>query len=144
MKRSGRASLVVVVTLALVAAVVVLFLFAGESPTGVAGKFLVALAKGNTKELAELSYMEGLTEAQIEQKWKQTHAAAKFWPFAFQLKEANMLDDSNATVRLDWVKNTSSPSAFGEKYELPMVKRDGKWKVDVRGISRDMYPALPR
>ena len=144
MKRSGRTSIIVIITITLVAAVIGLFLMAGESPNGVGVKFLTALANGNTKTLAELSYMDGNTPAEIEEKWKQTHEISKYWYFAYQVQGTTIQDDKTATIRLEWVKNVSSPSAFGEKYELPMVKVDGKWKVDVRAISREMYPALPR
>lgn len=144
MKRSGRTSIVIIITVALVAAVVGLFLLAGESPTGVAGQFLTALGKGDTKTLAKLSYMDGLSEAEIEKRWQETHELSKYWAFAFKVRDANEQDPDNATVRLDWVKNAASGSAYEEKYELPMVKKDGKWKIDVRGISREMYPALPR
>lgn len=144
MKRSGRTSIVVIITVVLVAAVVGLFLMAGESPNGVGVKFLTALANGNSKTLAELSYMDGNTPEQIEEKWKQTHEISKYWLFAYKVMGTTIQDDKTATIRLDWVKNAASPSAYGEKYELPMVKVDGKWKVDVRAISREMYPALPR
>jgi hypothetical protein len=144
MKRSGRASIVVIITVALVAAVLGLFLFAGESPSGVAGKFLTALAKGDSKTLAELSYMEGLTTEQVEQRWKETHEVSKHWVFSYQIKDTKEQNATNTTVVLDWIKNAVNPSAYAEKFELPMVKRDGKWKVDVRGLSREMYPSLPR
>lgn len=144
MKRSGRASIVVVLTVALVAVVVGLFLLGGESPSGVAGKFLTALAKGDAKTLADLSYMEGLSSEQVEQKWKATHEASKYWVFQFLVKDTKEQDSGNSTVVLEWVKNASSGGAYPEKFELPMTKRDGKWKVDVRGMSREMYPSLPR
>lgn len=144
MKRSGRASLVIVITVALVAAVIGLFLLAGESPTGVTGKFLTALAKGDSKTLASLSFMDGLSEAEIEKKWQQTHAMSKYWTFAFKMQGSNEQDANSATVRLEWMKNAMNPNSYGEKFEVPLIKVDGKWKVDVRGISRDMYPSLPR
>ncbi|MBC8064912.1 MAG: DUF4878 domain-containing protein [Chlorobia bacterium] len=144
MKRSGRASLVVVIMAALVAAVAGLFLLAGESPTAVTGKFLTALAKGDAKTLASLSFMDGLPEAEIEKKWQETHDASKFWTFAYQIQDSNEQDANTATVRLQWIKNAMSGSAYEEKYELPLLKVGGKWKVDVRGISREMYPSLPR
>ncbi len=144
MKRSGRTSIVVVITIVLVAAVVGLFLLAGESPTGVGVKFLTSLAKGDTKTLADLSYMEGNTPQQVEEKWKQTKDATKYWMFAFSVKNTTLQDSDSASLVLDWIKNASNPSAYGEEFELPMVKVDGKWKVDVRAISREMYPALPK
>lgn len=144
MKRSGRASLVVVVAVALVAAVVVLFMMAGESPSGVASKFLTSLAKGDLKTVSELSYMEGLSQEQIRQKWDETYSVTKHWLFAFAIADSSEQDERNATVRLKWVKSAMNPSAYEEKYELPLIKVDGKWKVDVRGMSREMYPSLPR
>lgn len=144
MKRSGRVSLVVVVAVALLVAVLALFLLAGESPRGVASRFLTALARGDTKTLAELSYLEGNTPAQIEAKWKQTHEFSKYWVFAYGIKGVRDQDPDHSTVTLGWVKNASGSSAYEEKYELPMVRKDGKWLVDVRAISREMYPSLPQ
>jgi len=144
MKRSGRASIVIVVAIALVAAVVVLFLMAGESPSGIAGRFLTALANGDTKTVSELSYMEGKTQDQIKAEWDKTYEVSKYWHFAWEIQDTNEQDQNNAAVRLEWVKKANSPSSYAEKYELPLVKKDGHWKVDVRGISREMYPALPR
>lgn len=144
MKRSGRVSIFVIITVVLMAAVVGLFLLAGESPTGVGTKFLTALANGNAKTLAELSYMEGETPAEMEEAWKKTYEASKYWLFAYKVMGSTEQDANTASIRLEWVKNIANPSAYGEKFELPMVKVDGKWKVDVRAISRAMYPNLPR
>ena len=144
MKRSGRASIVIVIAIALVAAVVVLFFMAGESPSGVAGRFLTALAKGDTQTVADLSYMEGKTPQQIKTEWDETYELSKYWRFTYEVQDSNEQDTDNATVPIQWVKKADSSGAYAEKYELPLVKRDGHWKVDVRGISREMYPALPR
>lgn len=144
MKRSGRTNIVVVVTVALVAAVLALFLLAGNSPSTIASKFLLALSKGDTKTLAENSFMEGLSLSETEERWAKTYESSKYWVFAYQILDAKDQDANNATVRLDWIKGANSSSAYSEKYELPMVKKDGQWKVDVRGMSREMYPALPR
>lgn len=144
MKRSGRTSIVIVVVVALIAAIVILFLMAGESPSGVAGRFLIALAKGDSKTLAELSHMDGLSQPEIEQKWKDTKEVTKYWAFNYSIRDTKELDPTTATVALGWYKDATSPNTYEEKYELPMIKKDGKWKIDVRGISREMYPALPR
>ena len=143
MKRSGRVSLVLILAIAAVVAALALFLLAGESPRGVAGQFLTALAKGDAKTLAELSYMEGQTPEQIESKWKDTYAYSKYWIFAYMIKDVRDLDKDNSTVTLGWVKNATKESSYEEKFELPMVRKDGKWKVDVRAMSREMYPYLP-
>lgn len=144
MKRSGRTSIIVVITVALVAAVIGLFLLAGESPTGAGSKFFTALANGDSKQLAELSYMDGLSKDQVEQKWKESYEVSKFWLFNCRIKGYTNQDENSATIQLEWVKNASSPGSYPEEFELPMVKVDGKWKVDVRAISREMYPGLPR
>jgi hypothetical protein len=144
MKRSGRTNIVVVVTIALVAAVLALFLLAGNSPSTIATKFLIALSKGDAKTLAENSYMEGVSPSEAEKRWAKTYETSKYWVFAYQILDTKEQDANNATVRLDWIKSANSGSSYSEKYELPMVRKDGQWKVDVRGISREMYPALPR
>lgn len=144
MKRSGRVSIILVVAVAIVAAVVALFLMAGDSPSGVAGRFLTALAKGDTKTLAELSYMEGLTTEQIEAKWKETHESSKYWVFAFAIKDAKDQDANNSTVTVTWLKDAIGTAPEEIEAELMMVKKDGQWKVDVRGMSRTMYPFLPQ
>ncbi|MBN9501888.1 MAG: hypothetical protein BGO01_09580 [Armatimonadetes bacterium 55-13] len=144
MKRSGRASIVIVLMVAVVAAVVVLFLLAGDSPSAVAGRFLGALAKGDEKTLAQLSYMDGRSEQEMEAEWKETYENAKYWRFVWKINDTKEQDANNATVILGWYKNAASPGTYEEKYELPLVKKDGHWKVDVLGISREMYPGLPR
>jgi len=144
MKRSGRASIVIVIAIALVAAVIVLFLMAGDSASGVAARFLTALQKGDTKTLAELSYMEGLSPDQVQKKWDETYAVTKYWQFNWRVTDTKEQDSDNASVNLMWTKDMGSPSAYEDKAELPMLKKDGKWKIDVRAISREMYPDLPR
>lgn len=144
MKRSGRVSLVLLAAVAIVAAVVVLFLMAGDSPSGVAGRFLTALAKGDTKTLTELSYMEGLSPEEIESRWKLTHESSKYWVFAYAVKDSKEQDANNATVNLIWTKDLAGQVPEEGEAELPMVRKDGKWKVDVRAISRSMYPFLPQ
>ena len=42
------------------------------------------------------------------------------------------------------IHDADHPGAYEELYELPMVKVGDDWKVDVRGISREFYPGLPR
>jgi len=144
MKSSGRASIVIVVAIVIVAAIVVLFFMAGESPSGIAGRFLTALAKGDTKTVADLSFIEGKSPEQIKAEWDQTYAYSKYYRFAWEVQDAAEADENNAAVRIQWTKKADRPGAYAEKYELPLVKKDGHWKVDVRGISREMYPALPR
>ena len=131
MKRSGRVSLVLIAAVAIVAAVVALFMLAGDSPSGVAGRFLSALAKGDTKTLAELSYMEGLSQSQIEAKWKATHDSSKYWVFAYAIKDVKEQDANNATVNLDWVKDKD-----GANLDLSTRANTKTWRRPINSCSR--------
>jgi hypothetical protein len=145
MKKAGRALVPVIFAVAVVV-VGLLFLVLASSgtSTAVADDFLVALAKGDAKTLADLGYMEGTTPDQAQKMWEKTLARAKYYRFAWRVKNTVQASPTNASVQMDVVRNVDTPGSFPDAYELPMVKIDGKWKVDVRGISRQMYPALPR
>ncbi len=47
-------------------------------------------------------------------------------------------------VRMMVIRNAERDGAYEEKFELPLVKKDGKWKVEVLGLDRRLYPGLPR
>src|SRR6476620_533134 len=115
MKRSGRTSIVVIIALALVAAIVVLFLMAGESPSGVGAKFLTALAKGDTKTLAETSFIDGVSQDDLQKKWEATHEVTKYWQFNYMIQDTTQQDANNAAVVMQWVKNATSQASYGEK-----------------------------
>ena len=53
-------------------------------------------------------------------------------------------DPNNASVRVGMTRNATDPSGFEENYQIDLVKRDGKWKVRVSGLTRTFYPFLPR
>lgn len=145
MRRRGRANWLVVLGLIGVVVIVVLFLIGGRSATSVAAEFMSALGKHDVAKLTELSYMDGDTPEQVRKKWEYTtQVAAPYYRFKWQfLGESSAAPDTSA-VRL-WVwRDAQSPASYEEKFEIPMVKVDGKWKVDVRGLNRLMYPGLPR
>jgi hypothetical protein len=144
MNRSGRVSLPLIILVVVAVAAVAIFLLAGESPSGVASKFLIALARKDAKEVAALSYMGPIDEAEKVKRWQKTLEATKYWRFNYAITDTSQQDANNATVRMKWIKAADQGGAFEEKYELPMVKKDGNWKVDVRAISREMYPSLPQ
>jgi hypothetical protein len=145
MKKAGRALVPVIFALAVViVGVMFLVLASSATPTSVANDFLVALAKGDTKNLASLGYIEGVSEDQAQKVWAKTIDRSMYYRFVWRIKNAAQASPSNASVQMDVVKNADGPGSYPDDYELPLVKIDGKWRVDVRGISRAMYPGLPR
>lgn len=121
------------------------FLFSGSSPSEAAVKFMSALAKGDVQALTGLTALGTDTPAQVEAKWKFATEAAKHYRFGWSITSAttNRAGDRGA-VRMQVERNLGGSGSYGENFQLPMVKKDGTWKVEVSGISREMYPFLPR
>lgn len=110
-----------------------------------AGKeWLYAFGEGNLDRITELSFMDGLTPEQKRAEWKKTLDRAKYYTYVWNVKRSVKTTDTEATITLGFWRNATKGGSYEEKYELPLRKVDGKWLVDVRGISRSMFPALPR
>ncbi len=62
----------------------------------------------------------------------------------YSIRSERIVDSNDAAVSLSVWRNYFSGISYDEKFELPMIKQEGKWLVDVRGINREMFPALPR
>lgn len=114
----------------------------GDDPTGRAATFMAALARGDAQTLAENTYVEGKSQEEILKEWEETVAASKLYRFKFEVRGAQPTGN-NAQVRMG-VWTNYGPGSYDENFQLDMVKVDGKWKVRGNGISRDMYPFLPR
>lgn len=144
MKRRGRANWLVILGSIGLVVIIALFFLGGRSASSVAAEFMSALGKHDVAKLTELSYMDGSTPEEVRKKWEYTVQVAPYYRFRWQfLGESNPTPDS-AAVRL-WVwRDAQSPATYEEKFEIPLVKIDGNWKVDVRGLNRLMFPALPR
>lgn len=133
-----------IVAIALIGMGTYFFVMAGASPASVANDFMIALAKGDAKGLAKLGYMAGMTPEQEEKIWAQTIERGEYYRFGWHIKSASEANEEKASVVMDFMKNADLPGGYPEDFQLPMVKVDGKWKVDVHGIPRELYPALPR
>lgn len=143
MLRSGKAHWITIFGILGVIALIAIFLISGESPTGVANRFLVALAKGDVDTLTDLSYYEGSKET-LREKWKYaTQVSGPYYRFAWTITTTKQPDDKSAAVRTSMFRGFG-PGSFGENFDIPLVKVDGKWKVDVHAISRGLFPGLPR
>jgi hypothetical protein len=124
--------------------IVVLFFLGKDSPSQVASQFLVALAKGDVDTLVKDSYYQG-SEEQLRKEWEfAVKEAGPYYRFVWRIKDERQSTDTAASIQLGWRKNATSPASYEDNTELPMVKDGGRWKVDVRAIDRELYPALPR
>jgi hypothetical protein len=143
-KRAGKAAPLAIVVALLAIVTVAIFILSAkqDSEINAASRFLVALGKADAKTLTELSYMDGDTEEEIRAKWDKTLSYSKHYLFVWSIQRSFVQGDE-ATVTLKFFKDAGKSTTFEEKLEIPLKRVNGKWKVDVRGISREAYPSLP-
>ncbi|MBX3112840.1 MAG: hypothetical protein KF857_12645 [Fimbriimonadaceae bacterium] len=145
MKRSGRASIVVVGGVVGILVILFFALTSGEAPNTVANRFMSALAKGDAKTLAEASMIGDMSTADMQKAWESTLAASKHYTFIYRVILVEQPSPEQANVKVGVERNFRPGGAsYEENYQLPMRKKDGKWLVEVPSIPRDMYPWLPR
>ena len=102
-----------------------------------------ALVRGDVNRLVDLSYTTGESKEQLQKEWEfATQQAGKHYNFGWKITSTTEQGDVG-TVNLS-VQRNLGPGSYDENYSLPMKKVDGKWLVDVGGISREMFPALPK
>jgi hypothetical protein len=144
MRQAGRAHWTVVATAAVAALVAALVASSRESPQTAADRFLTALAKADAETLADLSYFDPPRQRDaVLGAWKDTLRRAEYFRFMWRIQGTTMLPGDRATVVLEFVRDAGTRFAYEENFSLDMVQHEGKWKVDVKAISREMYPALP-
>lgn len=145
MRRAGRVHWLVLATGVAVLVLAVLALLSAESPEGAAQKFMTALAKQDAQTLADRSYFRPARDkGQVIEAWKKTLNRAEYFRFVWRFKGSTVLPNDRATVNMEFVRDAGTRWAYEENFSLDMVKEGGRWKVDVLGMSREMYPALPR
>lgn len=144
MRERGRASIIIVAGLVSAIAVVILFFASRESPTSVAAQFMQALVKADAAKLAELSYMPPDKPEVIRQKWEATLKDAQYYKFYWEILGREDVTDTKSNILMDVIRNIALKESYPEPFRLELVKVDGKWLVEVRKISRAMYPFLPR
>jgi len=147
MKRAGRISWVLLIGVVGILVVVGILMVAQESPTTAATRFMTALTKGDVKTLTELTYLDDATEkdpAGIKKQWEFSTDVGKYYTFIWKITGETASGPDAASVKMTIIKNAASPAAYDEPCDLPMVKVKGRWKVNVRSMWRELYPALPR
>ncbi len=144
-RTAGRISPLTLFGVAAIVLVGVGLFIAQESVATVGSKFMDALARGDVETLTEMSYMADLPKEEIRKRWDFTiNKAAPHYRFTWSITSSDETADNTGNVRLKVMRNVGSGGGYDEKFELPLVKVDDEWKVDVRSISRDMFPGLPR
>ena len=121
-----------------------LFFMGRESATTVASRFMSALAKQDPEEISKSSFIGTKTPEEAKAAWKKTFEYTKHYAFEWYVSGSSQPDEKNAMVKLQVRGNADSSASYDEKFDLALRKVDGKWLVDVRAISHDMYPALPK
>jgi hypothetical protein len=142
MRTSGRVSLLLVAGIVSFVFVLALLFVPRESVTGVGNRFMTALAQGDVDTLTEMSYIGNAPPETVREEWRfATQEAGRHYRFIWRVTGATQASDNSASVRMQVVRDSVG---YEENYQLPLVKTEEGWKVDVRGISRSLYPALPR
>jgi hypothetical protein len=145
MKQSGRASLLSIVAIVCVFLIGAMLLMGRESLSSIGGRFMEALQKGDVDTLTKMSYLDNTSEDQMRKEWQfATQTAGKYYAFLWSISATHETDPRTGSVQLSIVRNFTNPGSYPENFQLPLVKVGDDWKVDVKGISRDMYPGLPR
>ena len=144
MKQAGKAHWLTIAGILSIFVVAGLFFFAKDPVGETANDFMVALAKGDIDTLTELSSFQGATKEQLKEKWRFTiEEVAPHYMFAWKILSVARSDENTAAARM-MVRRNADRGGFDETFQLPLVKENGEWKVDVRSISRAMYPGLPQ
>ncbi|MBL8059159.1 MAG: DUF4878 domain-containing protein [Chthonomonas sp.] len=144
MKRAGRANwLTIAGTLGLLV-IGVLFFLSGESSQSAAIRFMNALGKGDVVTLTSMSEIPGKSPDEIKSAWERTTSIGKHYIFTYKIESTLNANDQVSMVRMMVIRNAERDGGYEEKFELPLIKKDGKWKVEVLGLDRRLYPGLPR
>ncbi len=145
MKESGRVSLLAIGSLFCIVVIVGLLFFSRESPSAAGTRFMVALQNHDVDTLTKLTKMEKASDGDIRKQWDfAVNNAEKYYQFGFKIIGSAQASDTTASVRVSMVHDIDKPGAYDQQYELPMIKDNDEWKVDVRGLSREFYNCLPR
>ncbi len=148
-RKSGKINFLTLGVVAVVGLIVASLFLAREDPSAVGVQFMDALSRRNVDQLTSLSYIGKTDPAGIESARKKLHDQ---WDFAvntaglhyfFTWRVSNSLTSTPTTATVTVMVTKVGPSAYEEKYELPLEKEGDKWKVDAYAISHSMYPGLP-
>lgn len=120
-------------------------MFGRESLSTVGTRFMTALGRGDVDTLTNMTYLGNSSKEEVRKQWDfAVNVAGKYYNFKYRITSAAANDEKSGAVNMQVIKNSEQPGSYEEVFQLPLVKVNDEWKVDVKGISREMYPALPR
>jgi len=143
MLRQGKVHWMVIAGIFAALVVGVLMFGGSEDPTMKAQKFMTALGDGDSKKLAEYSTSGTYDAKQLEELWAESVKNAEYYRFRFKIMGAQVSNANQAQVRMQVIRS-DNPGAVEDNFQLDLKKVDGKWKVRLEGLSRELYPFLPR
>ena len=145
MKRAGRISPLAVIGVVCILLLIPLFFITQKGPENVAADFMVALGKGDADTLAKLSYLGNDDQATRLKEWQQCIEVGRHYVFTWRITDVTQSTPDSAAIQMQMRRNLQLAMGKDEmKFELPMRKINGAWKVDVGSMDREIYPALPR
>ncbi|RYG34446.1 hypothetical protein EON81_15510 [bacterium] len=143
-RQAGRVNFIAIGAVACLLMIIAVFALGKQSPTEVGVKFMSALATGDSATLTDLTYLGETPKEEVRKEWDfATQEAGKYYRFVWKVTGYSQPSDQEASIRLQVIRNLES-GGYEENFQLPLIKQNDKWFVDVRAISREMYPALPR
>ena len=143
-RESGRISALGLAGIVSVLLVGYIFISSRESLSTVANRFMGALAKHDVDTVSRMTYMPELSQDEIKKRWTKTFDYAKYYRFQWKLVSADQQGPESGAVRLQMRAPFDDPGSYEQGQQFSMIKVNGEWKVDVRSMSREMYPGLPR
>jgi hypothetical protein len=121
------------------------YIFGRQSPEAAVQSFLVALADRDVDRLMEVTYLDRPTKPLREQWEFCLNVAAKDMPFAWTIGNTQQLDSDRAVVEVFMVEfSVGGAKESDEPFRIPVVRRNGQWRVDLLGVPRTFFPGLPR
>lgn len=122
---------------------IILFML-GQSPEAAAKEFMTALAAGDVNKLTEMTYLPE-PEEDINTQWQRTfETTAPNYVFGWELGTTEKDGADRAVVKVTIVEFRGPELHENDIANLPLVRREDKWMVDMRSLSRTFFPGLPR
>lgn len=145
MKRAGRAHWLVIAGIASALVALYLVFSGGDSAESAGSAFMDALARQDVEALVQMSDLGARDEAKVREQWKYSvQVAGEHYQFKWRPTGIAIQSPEQATFKMMFAKNAEDPMSYEEPRQFVLRKVNGKWKVQLDGLDRQMYPALPR
>lgn len=145
MKQAGRVNWLVLLACIGLVLIVGLMMLSGGSAASTAQEFMLALQRRDVDKLTELSNVAPAQKEKLHKQWDfciNTATPTYNFRWQFQYTQSTGPDSEVAMIKM-W-KSADAPGSYDELFQIPLVKIDGTWKVDVYRMSAKFYPAIPR